>query len=93
MSPPPTPATPEPKRYEVAVEVELISDRLVNVASPVAVVGRYVGLPLQGSAAEVDACLHNWLKRAYESGMIGAASRRADLLSSRKVKSTADGPG
>ena len=72
LSPPLTPATPEPKRYEVAVEVELISDRLVNVPSPVAVVGRYLGLPLQGSAADVDACLHNWLKRAYESGMIGA---------------------
>ena len=72
VSPPLTPATPEPKRYEVAVEVELISDRLVNVPSPVAVVGRYMGLPLQGSAAEVDACLNNWLKRAYESGMIGA---------------------
>ena len=80
-TPPPepvaTPSSPRAKRLEVPIEVEVISSSLVNVPSPVAVVGRYLGLPLQGTASEVDDHLHNWLKRSFEAGI--ASSRLGEL--------------
>lgn len=66
------PPTDGPKRREITVEVEVVYGNLFDVASPAAVVGQYLGLPLKGTTAEVDKRLHSWLKRSFESGIASA---------------------
>ena len=54
-----------------AVDLELVLGRLTDVEAPVTVVGRFEGVPLAGPIAEIDFHLENWIKRGYESGMLG----------------------
>ncbi len=61
-----------PRPIEVPVELKVICGDLFKVPSPAAVIGRYLGLPLQGTAAVADELLGHWIKRSSEAGIVGA---------------------
>jgi len=65
---PPTAGTAASARG--VLRVELIWGDLVNVETPVAVVGRYEGLPLNGVARKFDGLLRGLIAQAIDLGML-----------------------
>jgi CHAT domain/Peptidase family C25 len=61
-----------PTVRDVVVQVTLIKGGITNVRAPVAVAGRYDGLPLSGATKAFDRLLDSWLTRAIDLGMIGS---------------------
>jgi hypothetical protein len=68
------PATPEPAPNPARLHVilEVVHGDITQVKVPVAVVGRYDGLPARGAAKCFDDQLDSWISRAIEYGMIGS---------------------
>ena len=52
------------------IEIDLVLGSLTDIDSEVAVVGRLEGIPMAGPIRDFDMHLDNWLKRAFEQGMI-----------------------
>jgi hypothetical protein len=80
--PPPQAAKPadEPRAKRPRVTVEVVRGSLTQANDPVAVVGRYQGLPLAGPAREFDKILKSWITRALELKMIGSGLGKLFLL-------------
>jgi CHAT domain len=57
---------------EITVRFTLICGGLTHVQVPVAIAGRYDGLPLAGGTKAFDQILDTWLTRALDLGMIGS---------------------
>lgn len=57
---------------DVVVTVTLIRGGITNVRVPVAIAGRYDGMPVAGSSKAFDRLLDSWLTRAIDMGIIGS---------------------
>jgi hypothetical protein len=57
---------------DVVVHATLIRGGITNVRVPVAIAGRYDGLPVAGSSKAFDRLLDSWLTRAIDMGIIGS---------------------
>jgi len=56
----------------VVVHATLIRGGITNVRVPVAIAGRYDGLPVAGSSKAFDRLLDSWLTQAIDMGIIGS---------------------
>lgn len=74
--PPPAPrpvvAAPAHESRKPWVTLEVVQGDLTQVVAPIAVVGRYEGLPARGPARAFDDLLDDWISRAIEYDMIGS---------------------
>src|SRR5258708_3027746 len=71
------PSTVEPAvstvaQEDVVVHATLIRGGITNVRVPVAIAGRYDGLPVTGSSKAFDRLLDSWLTQAIDMGIIGS---------------------
>ena len=57
---------------DVVVHATLIRGGITNVRVPVAIAGRYDGLPVAGSSKAFDRLLDSWLTQAIDMGIIGS---------------------
>ena len=66
------PAVLRVRPEDVVVTVTLIRGGITNVRVPVAIAGRYDGMPVAGSSKAFDRLLDSWLTRAIDMGIIGS---------------------
>jgi len=66
------PAVLRVRPEDVVVTVTLIRGGITNVKVPVAIAGRYDGMPVAGSSKAFDRLLDSWLTRAIDMGIIGS---------------------